>query len=222
MSNKVLWLIGLGWLIILIILGFAFYSQALDVEYLPPKVTVKYLTSDKPKDLYEDIRNQYRFYVSPNPKWYGDRATTAHELTHLLDANIRNANVTKTHQTDWFFYIGNQEAVKLPQSKITKVQFMSLLNKELIGFYYDTYVNSANWNNDMMFCIDEWMAYTNDLNVSMQDMSNKLNDKWKDLSQVTEAQAMIEFTVYGTAFMMAMQKYDLDNFKNKDWQRFFG
>ena len=138
-------------------------------EYISfyPYPAVKAVQPDLPPTL-KDVASHY---AKPH-RWEGpDQATWAHEVTHLINADIRNQYRAK-HGYDRInaFYCLENRAAVLDEPKITLGEVAERIAPDRRGRLYDLYLVRAQqwWNNQPLYVFDEWIAYYNDARVSVE------------------------------------------------------
>lgn len=134
------------------------------------------------------------------------RDTNAHESTHRLQSQLRNANGGRVNA----FYLLNGKAciVKEPGIKLSYVS--KFIPASLRSYRYQLYCvdQQHHWNNEPLYLVDEWSAYINGCSVSLED------SKARRLREKTDAASgVIEMGIYSVAMAMAVEKYDPHYFK---------
>lgn len=91
-----------------------------------------------------------------------DRITWAHETTHGINANVRNANFTSGKLIN-AFYVLESKALLLEEPKLTLRQVAPTIPNDLRGDIYKLYMvdQAASWNNRPLYTFDELSAYQN-------------------------------------------------------------
>ena len=91
----------------------------------------------------------------------GNKVTWAHETTHGINANIRNAHHEATKVNG--FYCLNDRACVIYEPKTTIRAFAGNVPQGLRGPSYQLYLVSqtGGWNDRPLYLCDEWIAYTN-------------------------------------------------------------
>jgi hypothetical protein len=145
-----------------------------------------------------------------------DRDTNAHETTHGINADIRNSHPDSTKVNG--FYVMNGKGVVIYEPKMKKSAIIPFVPKSLQGFRYPTYVTGQRaWDDRPLYIFDEWVAYVNGASVNVQDVKiGKHDGKWSDA-----VSGPLEFSVYGVAVAMAVEKHDPEYWKtNKQFKNF--
>lgn len=110
------------------------------------------------KTLYGDIITHCKDWQN-----YADKSskyTTAHECTHGINNDLRNAS------GDWQgkngFYVGQDRAIILNEPKFKKSQIAEFIPQQLRGARYNLYVaGQMSWDDKPLYIYDEGVAYTN-------------------------------------------------------------
>lgn len=97
-----------------------------------------------------------------------DLITWGHESTHGINANVRNAH-PEAWKVNGFYCLRNRAAILYePKTTITKVA--ARVPQVLRGPSYDLYLRqqTAHWNLRPLYLVDEWIAYTNGVEVGLE------------------------------------------------------
>jgi hypothetical protein len=148
--------------------------------------------------LYADIINHYSGSAS-----YPDRMTTAHETTHMVNNDIRNKYGKGF--AGGGFYVGNNNAYVVDSPNFRKRQVANFIPEQLRASRFTTYVTGQqSWDDNPIYLFDEWIAYVNGGSVAVEQVKNgTYRDGWTDA-----VMGMLEFTVYGSAVILATHQYD--------------
>lgn len=97
-----------------------------------------------------------------------DLITWGHEATHGINANIRNSQAEP-----WLvngFYCLKNSAVVLFEPKTTITKVAPRIPQILRGPSYDLYLKKQTkyWNDRPLYIVDEWVAYTNGVEVGLE------------------------------------------------------
>jgi len=121
-----------------------------------------------------------------------DRVTWAHETTHGLQADIRNARFEpeKKRPLNAFYHLdGRAILVREPDFKIST--YAEKIPKAVRGIVFEQYIVKQLkwWDNYPLYPWDEWTAYTNGVACRIER---------KDKENWSETQFMLEMMVYST------------------------
>lgn len=134
-----------------------------------------------------------------------DKQTHGHETTHGINAHLRNYH-NKTGVKANAFYVLQDRAFIIPEPKIGKSQAAAYVPQALRGFRFSTYVTGQTaWENEPLYLFDEWVAYVNGGKVGINRFQT---GKWSGApgSIYGVVDGALEFTVYATALVMAVEK----------------
>lgn len=163
--------------------------------------------------IYADIVNHLR----DGFKDYGDRAVTAHESTHHLNAHLRVKYTLALGRRVNAFYLGRDRFVILDEPGVRKSDVATFVPERLRGDRFNLYVeNQKEWDDTPLYLFDEWVAYVNGSEVALQEAQRK-----KPAGRSNEVFSCVEFAVYATAVGMAVEKHDARYFARNDQFRVF-
>lgn len=150
--------------------------------------------------------NNYRFE---------DKGTWAHESTHAIHAHLNNTIGNPDH---YCLYTGGNKAVKIKHPKFTITEVAPLIPKSMRKTRYELYLidqAKRSWNTVPLYLWDEWVAYCNGAEVSVE-LINKgtYNPPHND-----SCWGVLEFSVYATYTAIAQKKLD-PNYDNKQMMEF--
>jgi hypothetical protein len=148
--------------------------------------------------FYADVINHYA-------KRLNEKAvmTDAHETTHMINNEIRNANQSTGRNNG--FYLGNDKGMVLLEPAIRKSAVATYVPKPLRGSRYALYVTGqTDWDDRALYIFDEWVAYVNGGRTGVDLVEkNKFKESWTD-----GVMGLLEFSIYGTAVSMAIAAGD--------------
>ncbi len=160
----------------------------------------------KDNSFYADIVN----HTHSNKNWGKDKLIAAHELTHVINADLGfEADITG-------LYIGNNKAIKFkePKAKLSKVA--NKVPKCLRGDRYNLYLidQRVYYEDYPLYVCDEWTAYRNETLVAIEESKN-LDYK------MDTAIACLEFSIFSMALCMTIKEDDPQWWKdNPDFKKF--
>ena len=133
-----------------------------------------------------------------------DKITWGHETSHGIHAHVRNAHYESGKRLN-ALYVGGDKAALIDEPKIRKSQVAAFIPASLRASRYSTYVTGqVEWDDTPLYLWDEWNAYVNGGAVGTDLVESGLwKGDWRD-----GVNGQLEFTVYGTAVAMAVEKYD--------------
>jgi hypothetical protein len=90
-----------------------------------------------------------------------NKITWAHETTHGINANIRNAQPNASGVNGFYALEDRAVVIEEPRTTISKVA--PLVPQKLRGVSYNLYLvkQQSGWNDRPLYLFDEWTAYTN-------------------------------------------------------------
>lgn len=135
------------------------------------------------------------------------RDTNAHETTHQIQSEIRNAHGSRVNA----FYLLNGKAVICKEPGV-KISYVGKFCPQVLRSYrWPLYCEQQQqyWNNEPLYLVDEWSAYINGCCVSLEDYQGGVGKENSDA-----ASGVLEMGVYSIAMAMAVEKYDPEYFKN--------
>jgi hypothetical protein len=123
-----------------------------------------------------------------HPYRHSDRVTWAHETTHGLQANIRNANVGPGRPKNAFYCLEGR-AILCLEPNFRMRDYANLVPQAVRGQIYKQYmVDQRRWWDDRpLYAWDEWVAYTNGTATRLE---LEMDENW------SEIQFMLEMLVY--------------------------
>jgi hypothetical protein len=134
---------------------------------------------------------------------YSDLVTKAHETTHGINSYLRN-NYNKTGQKANAFYVMQNRAIIIVEPPMRKSVIAQYVPSNLRGSRYSLYITgSTAWDDRPLYVYDEWVAYINGSAAGIDLVKHNLwTYGWRDAVMGT-----LEFTVYGLATAMAVEKH---------------
>jgi hypothetical protein len=155
--------------------------------------------------FYADIINHYSKILS-----YPDVMTQAHETTHEINSNIRNAHGDGIRIVG--FYVSNNNACIFSQPNFTKDKIASFVPSTLQGLSFNEYVvGMREWNDSPLYLYDEFRAYINGAKSAVEYVEKSLyKDGWTNA-----VSNPLEFSVYACATVLAIEKYDSNYLYNQ-------
>lgn len=181
------------------------------------------LHSDESGDsVYADIINHCKSYRSFLVA--GNRTTSAHEVTHGINNELRNAHgaeygiitvntrprpykfSTITHPRQCLanatvnaFYVRQDRAVVLPEPSCRKRDAIEFIPPKLRDNRYQLYVEGqTEWDSQPLYIFDEWIAYGANAACAIDDAKNG-----RQKSDTDEVYGVIEFVAYAVGVLMA-------------------
>lgn len=154
------------------------------------------------KSLFADVINRCR-----NPYLSSSRDTNAHESTHFIQSDLRNAHGGRVNA----FYLLNGKAVVCKEPGV-KISWIGKFCPTCLRSYrWPLYCEQQQqyWNNEPLYLVDEWSSYINGCAVSLED-----KQAGRAAESTDAASGTLEMGVYSVAMAMAVQKYDPEFFKN--------
>lgn len=144
----------------------------------------------------------YRRYIEA-----GDLVTAGHEWTHFLNEYLTLQSGVGT--SSYYLLEGRYVSLADPEGLRGIVPSVPA---SLRGELHELYLvrNGSNAKIDPLYLLDEWVAYTNDLAVAVDQLASgkPLNEPHCKVIQSMTAGNVLEFTFYGFALGMAVQQYD--------------
>lgn len=136
-----------------------------------------------------------------------DFNTWAHETTHGIHGWMNNKLQDK--RTHYHLYVGYDKAVKIKQPNFKISDVAKMVPSSLQKNRYQLYLikQQSGWNNEPIYLWDEWVAYCNGIEASIEMVNKKLFNPPKD-SRTDSGWSVIEFGVYATYVAMAQKKHD--------------
>jgi hypothetical protein len=133
-----------------------------------------------------------------------DLVTAGHEWTHFL-----NAYLCQTDKTAYYLMDNRYTTLAVPKKlRGHLAEVPDCLRGKLYELYFVTARDNAKI--DPLYLFNEWVAYTNDVTVALDQLARgKILDPFMpNATQPLTAGNALEFTYYGCAVGMAVQKYD--------------
>lgn len=156
------------------------------------------VNQDNPADrVWADVARHNRDWRSMAVS--GDLVSTAHECTHGVNADIRNAG----HPAGLYLLAG--KALACPEPSFRKSVVADYVPASLRGDRFATYVTGQpGWDDSPLYIWDEWTAYQNGA-IAAADLSqhSEYVGGWSDW-----AMGPLEFNAYGLAVMAAARQHD--------------
>jgi hypothetical protein len=154
----------------------------------------------KEDSLYADIINHSR-----NPVLDHNRATNAHETTHMINNDIRNAATRQLGKKMNGFYVRQGKGVVVEEPKCKKNDIKEFLPQSLQSYRYKTYIAGQQaWNDQPLYIMDEAIAYWNDAMTNCEDVQK---GRYKG-GMVDGVSGCVDFSIYSIALAMAIEKRD--------------
>ena len=154
----------------------------------------------KEDSLYADIINHSR-----NPVLDQDRATNAHETTHMINNDIRNTATRQLGKKMNGFYVRQGRGVVVEEPKCKKNDIKEFLPQSLQSYRYKTYIAGQQaWNDQPLYIMDEAIAYWNDAVTNCEDVQK---GRYKG-GMVDGVSGCVDFSIYSIAMAMAIEKHD--------------
>jgi hypothetical protein len=183
--------------------------------------------------VYADVVNHcnnYKDFVVN-----GSISTSVHEITHGINANLRNGAIKATSpggpcrqyvptlvgsERSNAFYVLQDRAIRLKEPNKRKSDCIKFIPTTLRNYRYGTYVAGQQaWDDSPLYIFDEWIAYSNGAaNVIQQSKDGTYKDGASDYIF-----GPLEFVVYAAATLMAAGDLDplLVEFSNFQFRRVF-
>lgn len=153
-------------------------------------------------------------HLAPNPEGtnYESDDDLGHERTHGINSNLRH-NLQHCNA----FYVLQDRCIILRDPRITKAHVRQFVPRNYAtSGQYKTYLADQpetggmyqgmvieTWNKIPSHIIDEFVAYTNGSQVHLEYAQSGVN-----LNRSGSIEHMMEFCIYATAFIQAMDRYD--------------
>lgn len=136
-----------------------------------------------------------------------DRQTKVHETVHDINNFIRN---TTQNSKDNGFYCLKGRGIIFLEPNIKKSQVKEFIPRSVRSNKFDLYIEgSPEWENQPLYIIDEWVAYTISGMSAVEDHYNNKLYEWRDSIFGT-----LELSIYSIALCMTIEKYDPEYWKN--------
>lgn len=167
---------------------------------LPPPdfVTVPKVSNRINEDsIYADIINRSR-----NPFLTDTRATNAHETTHLINADLGNATMSRLNG----FYVRNGRGVYITEPRVRLAEVSRYLPLSLRSSKYNLYFvqQAGYYHSKPNYILNEGIAYWNDCCVNVEDVKK---GRWRS-RQSDGISGCVDYSIYTIALCMAVQKHD--------------
>lgn len=162
---------------------------------------------------YADIINR-----AINPVLGYDRDTDAHESTHMIQSTIRNEKNRNSDKRYNSFYLLGGKGISFPEPKIKKRDIAPYVPSILRESRYNTYVTGQSaWDNEPLYLVDEWCAYMNGAEVSLEEYKSGRHDG----TMYDAVKGPLEFSVYCTALCMAIKDKDPEYWEREEGFKYF-
>jgi hypothetical protein len=176
-------------------------------EVVPEFITVQKHRNSEEGTVYGDIISHSK--GAP----FGDgsgRTANAHETTHGINSEIRNANQKQGKRVNGF-YVLNGRGVVLEEPKIKMSNAVKFIPQNLRSYRYDLYMvkQLRDWNDTPTYICDEWVAYVNGGACGVDDVKKgKHKGGWTDA-----VSGCCDFSIYAIALAMAAKNDDPEYWK---------
>lgn len=125
------------------------------------------------------------------------KTTTAHECTHGVNSQIRNAGGARMNG----FYVLGGRGIALPEPGIRKRDVAAFVPAELRGDRFGTYVTGQSaWDGEPLYLFDEWVAYRNGAECGLDMIARGEQPDQTDL-----VRGPLEFSIYCLAMLAAVE-----------------
>jgi hypothetical protein len=177
-------------------------------EIVPEFIAVAKHRQSEDGTVYGDIISHSK--GSP----FGDgsgRGTNAHETTHGINSEIRNANQQSGKRINGF-YVLNGRGVVLQEPNIKMSNATKFVPQNLRSYRWDLYMVTQlkSWNDTPTYICDEWVAYINGGACDVDDVKKgKFKGGWTD-----GVSGCCDFSIYTIALAMAAKHDDPEYWKN--------
>lgn len=160
----------------------------------------------KEDSVYADIINHSR-----NPVLDESRNTNAHETTHMITSDLRNAYSQSLGKKVNGFYVMNGKGVILDEPRLRKSDMIPFVPQSLRSYRYPTYVTGQGaWDDTPTYIFDEWVAYVNGGATSIDDVQKgRHKDSWAD-----SVSGCLDFSIYAVSMCMAIEAKDPEYFRS--------
>lgn len=165
-------------------------------------IKVKQYNTPRDNSVYEDVLSHC---TRPNR---GDgRYTDAHETSHFISSEIRNANTGHNNG----FYLLNDIGVLLEHPKITIREAGGYIPRTLRGMRYQLYFvdQLRYWNEDPLYIVEELNCYTLGGMTALDDAKNN-----RSLERTDAVAGSFEFSIYTLGMIMCIQDKDKSYWDN--------
>jgi hypothetical protein len=191
------------------LVGAASYAQAEEpaLKFVEVPVLVNRINE---KSIYADVINRCenaRDFATGPVLDTDSRDTNAHESTHRLQAQLRNARGGRVNA----FYLLNGKACIVKEPGMRLSYACRFIPASIRSYRYGTYCEMAlrHWDDRPLYWVDEWSAYINGCSVSLEDTQQR-----RHVIRSDAASGILELGLYSVAMAMAVEKYDPEYFKN--------
>jgi hypothetical protein len=178
------------------------------MERVPEFVSVQTYRKSEDGTVYGDIMSHSR--GAPFGDQHG-RGTNAHETTHGINSEIRNANQRQGKKINGF-YVLNGRGVVLEEPNIKMTNAVKFVPQNLRSYRWQLYMEKQikDWNDTPTYICDEWVAYINGGACDVDDVKKgKHKGGWTD-----GVSGCCDFSIYTIALAMAAKADDPDYWKN--------
>ena len=135
------------------------------------------------------------------------RATNAHETTHGINSEIRNAQPNSSRLNAFYCLEGRGCVVEEPNTHIRDCH--KFLPENLRSYRYTLYLTGrqlADWGDRPLYICDEWVAYINGAETNVDDVkNNRYKGGWTD-----GVSGCLGFSIYTVAIAMSVHEKDPD------------
>lgn len=178
--------------------------KSIDPVFVDVPLVSKRINEDS---IYADIINHSR-----NPVLDDTRTTNAHETTHMITSDLRNAHRQSSGKKVNGFYVTQGKGVIVEEPKIRKSDMIPFVPQSLKSYRYSLYVaGSHTWDDTPTYIFDEWVAYVNGGMTGVDDVA-----KGKNREQTDAVSGCLDFSIYSVAICMATEAKDPQFFQSND------
>lgn len=171
-----------------------------------PFTKVEYQGNAPEITIYGDVISHSR-----NPFNSSDRQTKVHETVHDINNSIRNKAGGIQNRMNGFYCLKGKGIV-FKEPNLRKSQVKVFIPQSLRSDRYNLYIeNSPDWENQPLYIIDEWVAYTISGMSAVEDHQNGLLKEHTD-----QVFGCLEFSIYATSLCIAIEKYDPEYWKKEE------
>ena len=127
------------------------------------------------------------------------RATNAHETTHGINSELRNAHPEST-KVNAFYCLQGRGAI-LYEPDCVKNDCKKFLPENIRSYRYQLYIRGQQaWNDRPLYIFDEWIAYINGATTNVDDVKNGRHDgEWTD-----GVSGCLGFSIFSVSIAMAV------------------
>ncbi|MGE0324870.1 MAG: hypothetical protein AB7S68_21285 [Polyangiaceae bacterium] len=149
-----------------------------------------------------------------------DEESTAHELTHAIGFELRLVATRTDRRATGFYVLGGKAAI-LREPSFRKAQVAALIPPSLRRYRYDLYLaGQPGWDDRPLYVWDEWNAYINGATVAIERFQQGLQPH-TTFAVKDVVLAVLEFTVYAAAVILAATQYEPDYLSREAQSREF-